>query len=195
MAPGKRMLPPAAFAPATRPCLFAAPASGLRTFCPVTRLTHSTMSPAAKMSGTEVRIPASTQTPPLLPSRQPAFSAISVLPFTPAAMMTRSASSARPSERTTPSARPSPVISATPTPVRTLTPQRSSSPIRTSENSGSMLLMSWGSFSTSVTSSPRARRFSALSSPMKPPPITTALRMPSVSRAMIRSASGTVKTV
>ena len=47
--PLKSMRPPAAFAPATRPCLLAQPASALRTFRPLTRFTLSTMSPAAKI--------------------------------------------------------------------------------------------------------------------------------------------------
>ena len=54
------------------------------------------------MSGTLVRIEASTHTPPVVPRRHPAISASCVLPRTPAAMITMSAFSFVPSSRTTP---------------------------------------------------------------------------------------------
>ena len=73
-------------------------------------------------------------------------------------------------------------------------PSFSSSFTITSENSGSMLLITWGSFSTRVTATPRAARFSADSRPMKPPPMTAALRVPVSSFAAMLSASGTVNT-
>lgn len=49
--------------------------------------------------------------------------------------------------------------------------------------------MTWSAASTTVTSRPLCRRFSATSTPMKPPPVTTAVRGSPATAATIASVS------
>ena len=65
---------------------------------------------------------------------------------------------------------------ATPSPSASRMPCRLTWPSTRRANSRSSGASSWSSISTSVTSNPAWIRFSAVSSPMKPPPITTARR-------------------
>ena len=56
--------------------------------------------------------------------------------------------------------------------------------------------ISWGRSCTMVTSRPSSRRFSASSSPMKPPPARTAERgLCRSTNALMRSVSSTVRSV
>mmetsp|Transcript_21248 Transcript_21248/g.54777 ORF Transcript_21248/g.54777 Transcript_21248/m.54777 type:complete len:316 (+) Transcript_21248:616-1563(+) len=136
------------------------------------------------MWGSLVRMHSSTTIPPRALSLMPARSGREVSARTPRPRITRSAgtrSGAVPSAppRTTSDAKApdaelsKPLIAA---PRRTATPLCSSSLVSIMAISGSNGAMICGRASTSVTFSPRRCSCSAISTPMKPPPHTTAER-------------------
>src|SRR3974390_3045104 len=108
--------------------------------------------------------------PPLGPSARTASSASPTSGRTPIAATTRSPATERPSDSTTPVSS----TSATPTPVSTAVPSPPSPAAPSTASSGSSTVSTWGAASTTVVRMPRCDRFSAVSSPTNPAPITTA---------------------
>ena len=86
------------------------------------------------------------------------------------------------------------VTSATPTPVTTRTSLRSNSAATSTAISGSSGVRTWSANSTTVVAIPRWARFSAVSSPTKPAPMTTALRGRVLASPSSSSASSTVRS-
>ena len=105
------------------------------------------------------------------------------------AATTRSPGMALPSASTTPAS----VTSATPTPVSIATPWATSSAATSTASSGSSGVSTWSAASTTVVSMPRWARFSAVSSPTNPAPITTAVRGLPRAWSAKSSASSTVR--
>jgi len=164
-------LRPAMTSATSRPCRFAGPASGTSASLPVTASRFTTASPTAKMDGSEVRWCSSTRMPPRAPSSRPAASASPVSGRTPIAATTSEAGSVSPVDKTTESA----PTSVTDAPVSTRTPCRARCFSTSAASSTSKGARSWSASSTIVTLSPRSVRFSASSTPMKPPPMITAV--------------------
>ena len=129
-------------------------------------------SPAAKMSGSEDRSPASTTTP--LPVSRPAASASWLFGVIPTPTITASASTWLPSAIRTPLARPPATeISSTWTPNRRSAPCWRCRSAKTCATSGPSTRSSGSSAaSMTVTSAPAARAAAAVSSPIHPAPMT-----------------------
>ena len=109
---------------------------------------------------------------------------------TPIAPTTSSPGITRRSARITPFE----VTSATATPVSTATPWASSSAATAIASSGSRAVRICPAASTTVTVMPVPARFSAVSRPTNPPPMTTAVAGLPVTSAARRSASSTVRS-
>mmetsp|Transcript_12383 Transcript_12383/g.32371 ORF Transcript_12383/g.32371 Transcript_12383/m.32371 type:complete len:393 (-) Transcript_12383:14-1192(-) len=168
----------------SRPWRLAGPASATIHCPPPTGFATSTASPTAQMWGSLVRMHSSTTMPPRALSLMPARSGSDVSARTPRPRMTTSAGTrwgsppfappSTTSDAFAPDADASnPLIAA---PSFTDTPFRSISAASMFAISGSKGAMSCGSASTRVTRRPRLWSCSAISTPMKPPPHTTAVR-------------------
>ena len=134
--------------------------------------------------------------PPREPIWRPAALASSVSGRTPMARMTRSAGKLAPLSATTikrPSAPSS--MRASPSPRWSCTPFAIRCSVSGTATSGSSGGMTCGSFSRTVTESPRWIRFSTISKPINPPPTTTAvLARRSAIQERIRRESGMLRT-
>ena len=184
---------PAMDSAATRPCRFAGPASGSTVSWPV-RTSRTSLCRIADGPHAWIRRPH-------LPvgddaaawaDREPGGARQLRLGRTPIARITRSASSRAPDSAITTSP---PVvtasISARPSSMCSRTPLASRCCMIGAAISGSSGGITCRSFSSTVTPRPRRIRFSTISSPMKPPPTTTAVLAPrSAIQARIRRVSG-----
>ncbi len=119
----------------------------------------------------------------------PASAASPLSGRTPIAATTRSASRSVPSARVTLRG----PIAVTPCPSTRSTPAARITSCTGATISGSSGAITWSVASMRVTRRPRWTRFSATSTPMNPPPITAAVRTPSVA-AFMASASSTVRS-
>ena len=163
---------PAMTSAAMRPWRFAVLASGTSTCSPSRASRFSTASPTARIRGSLVRKRLSTRMPPRRPVSRPASSARRVSGRTPTAETTRSASTCSPD----PSVTVSGPMEVTEVPRRSVTPEARRWSWTGPTISGSRGAITWSAASTTVTAIPRRVRFSASSSPMKPPPMIAAVR-------------------
>ncbi len=172
--PRNRESRPAITSAAMRPCLLAGPANAIRLHSPVTKSFTSTASPTAKISGSLVHICSSTRIPPRAPISSPAILASVASGRTPMASITRSAVYCFPDFVSTWMVLFSPALKPdTPSESAICIPcifMYASTMCAFSLSKGNN---TWSAISTRVTSKPRCIRFSAISKPIKPPPITT----------------------
>ena len=190
---------PAMLSAAILPWRLARDPMGALFFNPLTWLSISMQSPAAYMSGSEVCIRLFTTIPPWGPTSRPASRARSLRGRTPTDMMTRSASIVRfgvITRQTLPVSSASMLVADSLVWIATLLSLRCFSSM--AANAGSTIRGSSCSInSRTVVSIPqRSASDSAISRPMAPPPMTTALptlpRARSFFMAMARCMSLTI---
>ncbi|MPM44065.1 hypothetical protein SDC9_90743 [bioreactor metagenome] len=182
---------PAITSATSRPCRLAVWASGTMAASPVSASRFSAASPTAKMSGSEVRWNSSTTMPPRGLTSRPASAARCESGRTPMDITTRSAGICSPEASVTVS---SPMTVAW-LPVTTSMPLSTRSWATYAAISGSSGGRIWSASSMIVTSIPRRCRFSASSTPMNPPPITTAVCGLRATAATISSTSAMLRRV
>ena len=143
------------------------------------------------MSLSSVTLKSLTTTPPFEPINKPAFFANEISGRTPIAKMTSSAGISLPSAKTTEFS----VIELALVASSSSTPLLRSSSASKDAISGSNGASTCGAASMIVVLIPRCTKFSAISRPINPPPITTALFGAFSTRFTIASTSSIVRNV
>ena len=197
MAPSYLTVLPLTILSATmRACLLAGPARKLSHGRPVRGCGVSIASPTAYTPSADVWRYSSTYMPRISPSLIPAFSARCVSARTPIDSRTISAFSSIPVCSLTVSSSPSWAKASTACPRYSLTPFSTRCSWTRAAMEKSMGVITCGAISTTDTSAPACVRFSAISSPMNPPPTMTArLTFFCSIYALILSVSSTLRSV
>ncbi len=157
------------------PCLLAGPAKATAVFCPFTKSITSTASPTAYILSIFVFIFLFTSMCPRFPKSIPLFFIKAVSGVTPIDNIIRSAFNFKPLVRAISVSSALSLKDLTPSPKIRFMPLVSISFSAITDISESKGAKMWLAASTRVTSIPFSFKFSAISIPIKPPPITTAV--------------------